>query len=429
MIKLVRPPNLSLECHDQILAGVTKIIAKDGARTPALRGVAEQAGMTSSQLTTIYGGKQRLIAASFAATVARDLSRLSRLIEEHYVMSMGAGMIPSLLWAYCEEAFGSRREDWIVLTELLVGPHDEGLLEILKNWILSRHELLRAMALFNGIGSLAIDILGLMLLVEAGFAISNGDSISYRVVARAGIEEAFIRLTGVGHAECHDELAGLVDRYFINSDYRPAEATLSQGGDDDGDGKVAIIDAAAVIIEERGAEAVSFQSVATRAAVSTTVVRYYFQSIHELTLAGLRRIIETLAASVATGPGAVATRDALLEARRAPAEAPKGDLMWHRGVLQISLAAARSKARLELGHLARRHIGMVSYAAIDPNQRISITRPSTTAYSLWSAAAYLVAPTLGENIACFDFNAQALTAKQCLLTAERHVSLIDSPFD
>jgi hypothetical protein len=98
-------------------------------------------------------------------------------------------------------------------------------------------------------------------------------------------------------------------------------------------------------------------------------------------------------------------------------------------VLQISLAAARSKARLELGHLARRHMGMVAHAAIAPERRISITRTMTAAYSLWAAAAYLVAPTLGEHLDWFDFDAQALTAEHCFLTAERHVSLVCSPFD
>jgi len=428
----VEPPRgMPPDSERQDLGAMTAVIAEQGARGVAMLESENQSSATPSQSRSGRRGKESAIAACFAAAVERDLARLDSLLEEHHAMDMGPEMIAPLLWAQCEEAGGSRRTDCLVLVELLLAADRPKFAAILRHWIVSRHELLGKLAVRNGLSALAIDIIGLAVLAETAFAISNCDSMTYRLVAPAGIAEALARLTGMDKPVFDDELRALVDRYHINATHQPMTLAASEiRASVEGKNlinlkrKSLIIETAASIIEDSGVDAISARAVAKLAGVPAVMVFRYFHSIHELALAAMRKIIENISTGIELGIGASTLRTELFEARRRPENPPRRAVMFHRSMLQISLAAARSEGKLALGHLARRHLGMVSYATVGSDERVTVTRTRATSYSLWASAAFLVAPALGQEAEAFDFDAQALLAKQCLLTIDRDISLI-----
>lgn len=405
------PSALSLERHNQILREVTLLIAENGIRGTTLRKAGDRAGMNFTWLASLYGGKDALIAACFAGAVERDLARLHSLLNEHASMEMGTTMIAPLLWSLCEEAAGRYRIDSLLLVELILAAARPELSEIFRSWISRRHEALRTLADRVGLNPLAFDVLGLAILAETAFAISNATSLSYRLVARAGVEEAFARLTGTGDVRFNRELRRLISRYHLGLGEFPMPPSM----DADVEGKNQIINAAIKLIEEKGIDGVTNRAVAREAGVSLALTSYHFRSIHELTLAALRRIAENLAVGLESPVADPEMRATLRKARRSPADPPKRDLMFHRGTLQLALAAARSESESRLGQIVRRQLGLSSYAAIMSEKGRANMRTCATSYSLWAAAAFLVAPALGPTGRWFDFDAQARLAKNRLL--------------
>jgi AcrR family transcriptional regulator len=399
----------------RVIEEASLLIAEAGVRGATLRKVGERAGVNFARLASTYGGKERLIGACFAEAVAADLAQLRALVEEHDRLGLSAEMVAPLLWSLCEDAGGGRRTTYLVLTELLLAADRPAFAAIARGWILERHGLLRSIAAKSGLDPVALDVLGLGLLMECAFAVSNRDSFGYRLIAEAGFNEAFARLTGIGNASHDAALQALSKRYHINYDDQAALRVAAEG-EPPVQGKAQIIDAAAAILEEEGPDRVTNRAVAQRAGVSLALTTYHFRSIHELTLAGLRRAVEIIAASLAPAATREEVRAAMLIARRRPTQAPERDVRIHRGMLYISLTATRSGTDASLGHLVRRQLGMLAYAAVDAERRHrDTTRTCASSYALWSAAAYLIAPTLSGVDHPLDFEAQSALASRRLL--------------
>jgi AcrR family transcriptional regulator len=405
---------MSLDSRRAIIDQATLLIAEAGVRGASLRKVGSRSGVNFARLAADFGGKDGLIAACFADVVERDVARLRAIVDEHDGMTTGPELAALFLWALCQDAGGPRQNDYLVLTELLLASGRPELSEIFRQWILRRQDILRAMAARAGLDPIAFDILGLIVLMEGGFSISNYNSPAYRLIARASFNEAFVRLTGLGERAYVAALHALAMRYHINADDQPA-ARAPDGADDAAQGRNQIIEAAAAIIEEQGLDGLTNRAVATRAGVSLALTTYHFRSITELALAGLRRSVENFASRLEPEATRAQQRSTMLAARHTFSDASERDVRLHRGMLQVSLTAARSGRDVHLGHLVRRQVGMAAYAAVDADKRDSITRTSAASYSLWAGAVYLVSPSFPEIGQPFDFNAQANLAGRCLL--------------
>ncbi len=404
---------MTVESDRAIIDEATGLLAEAGVRGATLRKIGARAGVNFARLATRYGGKDQLLAVCFSDVVDRDLKQLAAIVEEFARVEV-ANPAP-FLWALCEDAGGRRRTDNLVLTELLLASTRPELNGIFRQWLTRRHKILRSMAVACGIDPVALDALGLILLMECGFAVSNYRSVTYRFLAGTGLKEAVARLSGRSLVIDRAELAEHTANYFI--DYRPRSAAKHAGEPGEAArGRDRIIAAAAAIIQELGVDQLTNRAIAKRAGVSLALTTYHFPSINELVVAGLRRVAEVLAASLDPDVTREQMRAAMLADRRNPAGASEDLVRVHRGWLQLSLMAARSPKEERLGYLIRRQIGLLAYAGVDEDKRgTSVTRTAAASYALWSGGAYLVARAFPPDEQPFDFEAQALLAARCLL--------------
>jgi AcrR family transcriptional regulator len=401
------------EAPRAIIDETTALLAEAGVRGATLRKIGARCGVNFARLVTRYGGKDQLLAACFADVVERDLEQLGVIAEE--LARVGTDNPTAFLWALCEDAGGGQRCDHLVLTELLLASTRPDLNAIFRQWLVRRHAILGGMATTCGIDPLVFDILGLILLMECGFAVSNYSSVTYRLIAGSGFKEAVARLSGRSLAIDGEELAEIAGGYYINhGDPAPMQRQGETGSA--AQGKNQIIAAAAAILQEEGVDRLTNRAVARRAGVSLALTTYHFPAINELVVAGLRRCVEDLAATLVPDVTREEIRNALFTERRTPFEAPEDFVRVHRGWLQVSLMAARSPDEAYLGQLMRRHIGLLAYAGVDDDKRgTSITRTAATSFGLWSGCAYLVARAFPPDDQPFDFDAQAVLAGRCLL--------------
>jgi DNA-binding transcriptional regulator YbjK len=396
-----------------IIGETTSLIAEAGIRGATLRKIGARAGTNFARLTTNHGGKDQLLATCFADVVERDLKQLATIVEE-FARAEVTSPAP-FLWALCEDAGGRRQTDYLVLTELLLASTRPELNDIFRQWLLRRHKILRSMAVACDIDPVALDVLGLILLMECGFAVSNYRSVTYRVLAGSGLKEAFALLSGRPFVADQAELAQHSANYFI--DYGAASpAKRANGNGGTAEGRDRIVAAAAAIIQEEGIDKLTNRAIAKRAGVSLALTTYHFPAINELVVAGLRRVAEVLAASLDPDVTRDQIRAAMLADRRNPAGAAEDFVRVHRGWLQISLMAARSPKEERLGYLMRRQVGLLAYAGVDEDKRgTSVTRTAAASYALWSGGAYLVARAFPADDQPFDFGAQAQLAARRLL--------------
>jgi AcrR family transcriptional regulator len=400
------------EADRAIIDEATVLIAEAGIRGTTLRKIGERSGINFARLATSHGGKDQLVAACFSDVVERDLRQLAAIVEEFARVEVGNPA--PFLWALCEDAGGRRQADNLVLTELLLASTRPELNGLFRDWLTRRHRILRSMAVACGIDPVVLDVLGLIVLMECGFAVSNYRSITYRFLAGAGLKEAVARLSGKPLVIDREELEQHIANYFI--DYRAAADKRSAKSDTAAEGKNRIIAAAAAIIQEEGVDQLTNRAAAKRAGVSLALTTYHFPSTNELVVAGLRRVVEAAAASLDPDITRDDIRGAMLADRRNPAGAAEDFVRVHRGWLQISLMAARSPREERLGYLMRRQIGLLAYAGVDEDKRGgAVTRTAAASYALWSGGAYLVARALPSDDQPFDFAAQADLAARSLL--------------
>jgi AcrR family transcriptional regulator len=396
-----------------IIDEATSLLAEVGVRGATLRKIGARSGVNFARLATPHGGKDQLLAACFSDVVERDLKQLAAIVEEFARVEVGNPA--PFLWALCEDAGGARRADNLVLTELLLASTRPELNGIFRDWLTRRHKIMRSMAVACDMDPVALDVLGLIVLMECAFAVSNYRSVTYRFLANLGVREALARLSGRTLVIDQAEVAQHSANYFI--DYA-APQPAKRAGDNGAaaDGRSRIVEAAAAIIQEEGVDQLTNRAIAKRAGVSLALTTYHFPSINELVVAGLRRVVEVLAASLEPDVTRDQIRAVMLADRRNPAGASENLVRVHRGWLQISLMAARSPREERLGYLMRRQVGLRAFAGVDEEKRgTSVSRTAAASYALWSGGAYLVARAFPLDEQPFDFAAQAQLAARCLL--------------
>lgn len=396
-----------MDSRRAIINAATILIAEEGVRGASIRKIGARSGLNPSQVTARFSSKNQLIAACFAEAVKRDIAQLQALAHEQRAMAMGPEIAAKLLWTICEDAAGVRRRDNLVLIEGVLAAVELRCSDILCRWILRRQAILREMAARAGLDPLAFEILGLVLLSECGFAVSNQESTSYRIVAKAGFELAFARLTGVGRTDPGDDLLDLADRYYLNVDdiREPADGDTSVGVQDN---KHRIIEAAVAIIRDQGVDLVTNRAVAARAGVSLGLTTYYFKTVSDLIAAALDRMVQTIAINMDRRLGPSDLQSFMENLVRNWSQPGTLETGIYREVLLASLAATRANEARELAQRNRRQLGILAYEAIRTNKKPKdASRMDATAFSLWCGAVVLIAPALGEAGESFDFEAQA----------------------
>jgi AcrR family transcriptional regulator len=403
------------DLRQRILGEAIALLASSGIRGATLRDVAGRCGVGLAAISSLFGNKDALIAACFAEVVRDDIDRLDTIIAECAEMQVAADILPSFLWVACEEAGGLRRLQMLALLELLLcAPTSPQFAGLCREWLVARRDALRRAGAAAGVDPLAMDVLGLHLLSESSFAISCAASASYLHLARAGFLEAALLLTGQQCAPDQPAVAALAKRFFADpgGSTPPDEGQAPRGRG--AESRARIVDAAASIIEVDGLSAITNRAVADRAGVSLALTTYHFKSVADLSFNGLVRVFEKVNAGFTGTPGeAPQVIDAVERFRiRQPTGVEK---LASRGMVEISMAAARGLADPSLGLAIRQQRGTITYAGLDKAARKDVTRMRAASHALWASMGLMVSAAVEDIDGLYDLEAMARIAGRTLL--------------
>jgi len=402
------------DLRQRILDEAIGLLASGGIRGATLRDVAGRCGVGLAAISSLFGNKDALIAACFAEVVRGDIDRLETIVAECAEMQVAGDILPSFLWVACEEAGGLRRTQMLVLLELLLSaPSSPQFAGLCREWLVARRDALRRAGTAAGVEAQAMDVLGLHLLSESSFAISCAASASYLHLARVGFLEAALLLTG---QECAPEGPGvkaLAQRFFADPGNSPAENGAAPKGRG-AESRARIVDAAASIIEADGLSAITNRAVADRAGVSLALTTYHFKSIADLSFSGIVRVFEKVNAGFTGTPGEA--QQVIDAVERFRTRQPTGvEKLASRGMVEISMAAARGLADPALGLAIRQQRGTITYAGLDKAARKEVTRMRAASHALWASMGLMVSVAVEDIDGLYDLEALARIAGRTLL--------------
>jgi DNA-binding transcriptional regulator YbjK len=396
----------------RLIEAAIPIIGGGGIRGTALRKVANRSGLPLSTITNEIGSKHDLIRAALEEVVRRDLTRLEARIEEVCAASPDLLLAYHLLWSLVEDGWSQHRTEVLALFELLLKAGSSPDLENLcLGWLRDRRDLLRKVAGRLDIAHVAIDVLGLQLLTEAGFAIACGRSLVYRMIAAEDLREAMACMVDLPRIERPAGPNSSAGRFY--------DSTFVQAGnggptDETTAARTQMVEAAADLIQEQGIDQVSHRSVAAKTGASSSLAAYYFKTVDELVAAGLRRLFERLEPEIAdlkAGAGSVFARG------REDGRVSTIEELSGRGIMALSLAVARNTAPCALGLELRRQRGLVTFSAL---RRVSGTsgsiRSRAASHSLWVTGAFLVLAVGRDARELYDLDAMTELAGARLLS-------------
>lgn len=402
------------DLRQRILDEAIGLLASSGIRGATLRDVAGRCGVGLAAISSQFGNKDALIAACFAEVVRGDIDRLGAIVAECAAMQVPGDILPSFLWVACEEAGGLRRTQMLVLLELLLcAPASQQFAPLCREWLVARRDALRRAGAAAGIDPLAMDVLGLHLLSESSFAISCAASASYLHLARAGFLEAALLLTGQHSPPEPPAMKALAKRFFADPGSTPSseEATPKGRG---AESRARIVDAAASIIEADGLSAITNRAVADRAGVSLALTTYHFKSIADLSFSGIVRVFEKVNAGFTGAPAE--TPQVIDAVERFRIRQPTGvEKLASRGMVEISMAAARGMADPSLGLAIRQQRGTITFAGLDKAAREQVTRMRAASHALWASMGLMVSVAVEDIDALYDLGAMARIASRKLL--------------
>lgn len=396
--------------QQRALEAALSLLAENGARGATLRSIASHCGISLSKLVALFPTKDALLASCFESVVARDIERLTRLLDE--VESSGATkeVLPKFLWAWCGESGGNRRADSQALLEVfLTAMSNPEHSELCKTWLLAYRDSLRELGSRIKVPANAMDVLGFQLLAERSFMISCAGSATYQIVAEAGLNLACDRYLGLNRLPFDAGMSDVVSRFLIDVVAQQNIQTPLTRGEET---KQRIIDAAAAIVESDGLSAVTNRAVAEQAGVSLALTTYHFDSVSDLAFAGMLALFERInsGSRVSDNPIHISDEIGGLLNR---SKQPKGVGRLVDDISEISLAASRGRATEEMALALRQQVGSVTFSRFNASG-IKQTRLAAACYSLW-AQGLLLADAVVPVSDHYDCDALFLLVESSLL--------------
>jgi AcrR family transcriptional regulator len=425
-------PSASDVLRARMVATMIVRIACVGVRNATLRDIARGCDTHIATIANQFANKEGLVAACFEEVAECEAHYLARLLDETRSMADQPSLLADLFWILIEDAATTRRRQTLVLAELLLAAPANSLYRLLaRRWLSARRDFFRECARLAGIDSDRLDLLGLVLLSEATFAVSCFPSASYRMAAHlslrwlaerllAGhaskeIEAGMVRLSSLFYAAEPDPDIDVGPAVLPTDRARPVRSGALRS-------RAKMIDAAAAIIEEEGLSAVTNRAVAARAGVSLALTTYHFNSVNTLAFAGAVRVFQktrrNLEEGVQTKDGArhIRTRADLADHGRRLALTPDagGARNVNRGMVEISLAAARAPEFSALGIGMRRQRGVIMHVIIRRFNTAPHARAAAAVFAMWGAAVNLVADATGSFGGLYDIDVLAELASRAI---------------
>lgn len=406
----ISTPAQSDQMRARLLATMTDRIARAGVRGATFRDIGQACDVNIATIANLFDNKEGLVSECFAQVVEDEGAYFATLLEETRALAAEPRLLADLLWLMIEDAAGSRWSQTAVLIELLLAaPGNATYRAHARRWLVTRRDFFRALAEIAGVDRERLDALGLYLLTEATFAVSCFGSAAYRMAARLSLRWLAGRLTeNHAPAEVEAGLLTLASTFYV-SDPDPDSPIAGRGRS--GQSRAAVsrakmIDAAAAIIEDDGLAAVTNRAVAERAGVSLALTTYHFDTVNELAFAGAVRVFQKVcrglggdAAQPVDRARDIHSRDDLAAYGRELAMAPTAGRARNinRGMVEISLAAARAPDFDGLGLGMRRQRGVITYAMMRRLDEVAPSRAAAAVFAMWGAALNLVADAVGAD--------------------------------
>lgn len=372
------------------------LIADKGIKGTSLREIGLAANVNFGNLTSFFGGKERIVAECFRQTAQANIQRTKAFFAEAANLALPAEYGASLLWDMCETGGTRYRAETLVITELILAAEGNPLFEeILAGWFTERTRAFRKWGESIGLTVAAADTLNLVTLSESCFYLSCGRSLLYRLVAMGSLAELFAVCAGVkpqGHSEGLPDLA----RTFFSQGASPP-ATDAGKEAVGASTREQIVDAAADAVAEQGMDGVSTRLIAQKANISLGLISYHFPSITNLALAGLHRLLERVIEEMDDPETRNPVIDRMLGERRRPMTIPRASMFAYRGMCQLALTAGRMSAQAMAGQILRRRMGIVVVRAMDYSATSGRSRTLAASFALATSALFTLLPALPQH--------------------------------
>lgn len=371
------------------------LIAEKGIKGTSLREIGLAANVNFGNLTSFFGGKERIVAECFRQSAQANLQRMQAFFAEAAGLALPAGYGARLLWDMCETGGTRYRTETLVLCELVLSAQGNPLFaEILAGWFTGRVQAFREWGQSLGLTAAASDALNLVTLSETCFYLSCGGSLLYRLVAMDSLAELVAICSGASLAGGFKSLPHLAHSFF--SQVRPPASDAGKEAVG-ASTRAQIVEAAADIVAEHGMDGVSARLIAQRADISLGLISYHFPSITNLALAGLNRLLERVIEEM-DDP---ATRNPVLERvfdeRRSPISLPRASLFAYRSMFQLALTAGRMPSQAMAGQILRRRMGVVVIRAMDYASPRPNSRTVAASFALATASLFTLLPALADH--------------------------------
>jgi AcrR family transcriptional regulator len=381
--------------YQRAIDATASLIAEKGIKGTSLREIGLAANVNFGNLTSFFGGKERIVAECFRQTALANLQRMHVFFAEAAALALPAGYGASILWDMCETGGTRYRTETLVICELVLSAEGNPLFaEILADWFAGRVQAFRQWGQSIGLTAAASDALNLVTLSETCFYMSCGRSLLYRLVAVNSLAELVAICSGASLAGGSETLPDLAHSFFSQDRPPPTDAGKEAVG---ASTRAQIVDAAADIVAEHGMDGVSTRLIAQRAAISLGLISYHFPSITNLALAGLNRLLERVIEEM-DDP---ATRNPVLERmfdeRRSPISLPRASLFAYRSMFQLALTAGRMPSQAMVGQILRRRMGTVVIRAMDYAAPERNSRTVAASFALATASLFTLLPGLADH--------------------------------
>jgi AcrR family transcriptional regulator len=391
---IASPPSIPANFQRAIDAAA-RLIAERGIKGTSLREIGLAANVNFGNLTSYFGGKDRIVAECFRQTTEANLQRLQAFLAEAASLSLPAEYGPSILWDICETGGTRYRTETLVIAELVLSCDANPLFrEILASWFNRRAQAFRDWGQLIGLATWSCDALNMVTLSETCFYLSCGRSLLYRLIASGSLAELFAICTDAAPDSGSASLPDLAYKFFSRAGQPAMDAGKEAVG---ATTRAQIVDAAADIVAAQGMDSVTSRLVAQTAGISLGLISYHFPSITNLAMAGLHRLLERVIDELDDPDTRHPVIERVLDERRRPMSLPRASLLAYRSMFQLALTAGRMPEQAMTGQIVRQRMGIVVTRALDYAPTANQSRTLASSFALATAPLFTITPALSED--------------------------------